>query len=255
MIPVISQDAMRESARSGIACEVRFLRWAFKSCGRSAVVLSIVFGLLISWGLREVAVIRGKVAGVEPGSAQEELCSLETQGVYEYVGNKRCKMCHTQWFRSWQARPHGGATTALRPGISRAYKKRVGLNPDVDYMTNSKCLCCHTVGHGLPGGYRIPDPTDRKAQRLARHREGVGCESCHGPGSAYMAIMSEIDGSSREYKIEELRSKGLVKITASLCMSCHRQAAPCIEPTYKFDVRSLAGKSFHKRFKLEHPRK
>ena len=71
-------------------------------------------------------------------------------------------------------------------------KRKVGLDPQRDYTSEAACLTCHTVGFGQPGGYRIPPPNDKKANRFAATREGVGCEACHGPGGGFTQVMGDI---------------------------------------------------------------
>ena len=71
---------------------------------------------------------------------------------------------------------------------------------------NEKCLACHTTAFNK-GGYKIDDPSASKF-------EGVGCESCHGPGSVY-----------KKTKIMKDRAlalqNGLTDINEKTCTGCH----------------------------------
>lgn len=167
-----------------------------------------------------------------------------------YLGSKRCRMCHLQWHDSWQQRPHARAWEDLKPGRGTEARLRAGLDPQRDYTAEARCLVCHTVGYGRPGGYAIPDPDDGRTVRAAAVREGVGCESCHGPGSGFVEVMRGIKRELREYRDEELHAAGLNRIGPGVCTRCHAEAAPCLEPGYRFDPATLRGDSFHAHFRL-----
>lgn len=80
-----------------------------------------------------------------------------------YVGPEACADCHAEAFAAHAGSRHSHAIDSLRP------EERF-LDPD--------CLACHSTGFGLKTGFAGLD----KTPDLAR----VGCESCHGPGSAHV---------------------------------------------------------------------
>ncbi len=110
---------------------------------------------------------------------------------------------------------------------------------------------CHTTGFGQEGGYFIPDPDDKKAVRKAKKLEGVGCESCHGPGSEYVKLFKEIQDSKRMYKVEELYAAGLQKITKDTCTACHNEESPTIEVGTPFDFETMKDKDLHDRQEMK----
>lgn len=71
----------------------------------------------------------------------------------DWIGSERCRGCHAAAAASWAAGPHAGATAALGSDRRR-----------------QQCLGCHATGEA-PAGRALFD--------------GVGCESCHGPGAGY----------------------------------------------------------------------
>ncbi len=184
-----------------------------------------------------------------PGRQAEEV-------IHEYVGNKKCRMCHSQWHKSWLESAKRESFQVLKPGSRSEQKRKVGLDPQMDYTSEAACLTCHTVGFGQPGGYRIPPPDDKKAQRLAATREGVGCEACHGPGGGFTKVMGDIYLKERPYNQQELRQAGLRSIEPQLCLSCHDAKAPCIaddSPRLKVDTDSFhTGHGFHQHFPLKY---
>jgi hypothetical protein len=150
------------------------------------------------------------------------------QPVYEFVGSKTCRKCHTPQHQSWEESPHAEAWDDLLPGHGAKAKSRSGLDPQADYQADARCLKCHAVGFGQPGGYAVPAADDGRAQRLAASRQGVGCESCHGPGSGFVEVMEEVNETHRRYHPQEVRKLGRMTVTQSVCLSCHNKDAICM---------------------------
>ncbi len=147
---------------------------------------------------------------------------------YKYIGAAKCKMCHNkpdkgEQYNKWKAGPHAKAMATLKGEKSMAYAKEHGI---ADPSKEAKCLACHstaaTVDPALNGGIKVD--------------EGVSCESCHGPGSAYksMTVMKD-----RKKAME----KGLVLPTQEVCVKCHKKEG---NPFYKpFDFATYSAKIAH----------
>jgi hypothetical protein len=143
--------------------------------------------------------------------------SLVYAGDNTYVGTSKCKMCHKgakkgEVFEKWEKSPHAKAFETLK---AKGEEK------------NPKCLECHVTGFNA-GGYKIGDADAAKF-------EGVGCESCHGPGSAYksMSIMKD--------KAKAV-ANGLIMPTEAACTKCHNKNSP----TFKgFDFKEYFKKIDH----------
>lgn len=125
---------------------------------------------------------------------------------FTYVGAVKCKMCHKsekqgQQHPLWEARKHSKAFAAL------STDKAKELSPDTPATDNPKCLKCH--------GPLYEKAADFKA-------EGVNCEVCHGPGSAYkkMSIMKDHAQSVANGMIDYKSPDDIKK----QCMSCHENA-------------------------------
>ena len=114
------------------------------------------------------------------------------EAAYTYVGNKKCKTCHKDLFKAWEATPH--ATTFDKLSDEEKAKP--------------ECAKCHTSG-------TMVDDTVL---------EGVTCEGCHGPGSDYKSakIMSK-----KKYKADKEAQRklaieaGLVLPGEADCVKCH----------------------------------
>ena len=125
--------------------------------------------------------------------------SMVYAGDFTYVGAKKCKMCHKgakkgEVWEKWEKGPHAKALETLKA-------KGEDKNP--------KCLECHV--------------TDVKAAA----EEGVGCEACHGPGSAYksMSVMKD--------KAKAMEN-GLIEPTEAVCKKCHNEKSPTFKG-FKYD--------------------
>ncbi|MFQ5494515.1 MAG: cytochrome c family protein [Phycisphaerae bacterium] len=159
-----------------------------------------------------------------------DLSARAGRTTHQFVGTKRCRMCHVRQYRDWLDSAKGGSWTALQPGIAPDVKRRAGLSVDADYTTDARCLRCHAVGFGRPGGYAIPDPDDDRSIRRAAALQGVGCEACHGPGSGFVKVMRDIYLSERTYHPDELHAAGRRIVRSDVCRECHNEAALCMIP-------------------------
>ncbi|MCX6600932.1 MAG: multiheme c-type cytochrome, partial [bacterium] len=131
-----------------------------------------------------------------------------------YVGSKACKICHSgdkkgRMWDIWQESKHAKSLAAL--------DSAKGENKD------PKCLKCHTTGHGA-GGYGAEG---MEALAVAEGLGAVGCEACHGPGSAYKSLQVM---KNRESAI----AAGLVIPKEATCTGCHNEQSPTFKG-FKFD--------------------
>ena len=77
-----------------------------------------------------------------------------------YIGNRKCRLCHFDYFIEWEKDPHANAFARLG---------RMKNNP--------YCLKCHTTGYREPQGF--------VSEKITPRLRGVQCEACHGPGSRH----------------------------------------------------------------------
>jgi hypothetical protein len=154
----------------------------------------------------------------------------------EYVGSRKCKMCHIKQYNTWKTSKMALAFESLKPGVSADAKQARGLNPDKDYTSNEECLPCHTTGFGKPGGYLNIEETPDLA--------GVGCEACHGPGKEYLKtdLMSL---KNKDHSLESVRAAGLIyPVDRETCESqCHNEESPFVsaDQEFDFDKRKMQG--------------
>jgi hypothetical protein len=128
---------------------------------------------------------------------------------FTYVGVGKCKICHKtekqgRQFPLWEENNHSKSFAALSSpeAAPKAHEMGVG-NPS----ESPECLKCHA-------------PLHEKAPEFKE--EGVTCEVCHGPGSAYkkLSVMK-----SREKSIANgLIVKDTPEEKKEWCLTCHENA-------------------------------
>ncbi len=146
----------------------------------------------------------------------------------DYVGSKKCKMCHMKQFKSWETTKMAKVFELLEPGVRAEAKTAAGLDPNKDYTGDATCLPCHTVD----GTAEMPN---------------VQCEACHGPGSEYMKVMM----TNRDYKRDELIAKGLIVPDEATCRKCHNEKSPFYKE-FNYEQRKADGTHEHFPLKKAH---
>lgn len=141
-------------------------------------------------------------------------------GKHAYVGSKQCMPCHMApakgaQFKKWQDGPHSKAYETLASDYSKEVAKEAGVSGDPQEA--AECLTCHVTGYEAP--------KELKTMKYTME-EGVGCESCHGPGGDYwkMNIMKGID----EGKLDGAEY-GLIEPDEENCTQCHNEKSPTFD--------------------------
>ena len=162
---------------------------------------------------------------------------------FKYIGVKKCRTCHKKelmgnQYGVWEEARHSKAFETLlgKEAIELAKQKGIAGLPS----EAGECLKCHSTAYGLG-----PEDYHKKPLLLA---DGVQCETCHGPGSAYRKkkIMSDHDKSV---------ANGLIVPNAETCLKCHNDESPTWDPAkYTLTDGTSAGFDFDQAFeKINHP--
>ena len=85
-----------------------------------------------------------------------------------YVGNDDCAACHNKIFKHWKETGHASAYETL-------------VRSEHEY--DPECVECHVIGLNYFTGFETIESTPEL--------KGVGCESCHGPGSDHKETLSK----------------------------------------------------------------
>jgi hypothetical protein len=153
----------------------------------------------------------------------------EKEATHQYIGVKKCSMCHKSeakgnQFGKWSESAHAKAFEVLASEKALAVAKEKGLAKPP--QESPECLKCHVTGAGKPA--------EAFAATFVKE-DGVGCESCHGPGSDYMSMKVMKDPAAA-------KAAGLWMPDAKTCTGCHNEESP----TFKgFDYEKYLAKVAH----------
>ncbi|MCD4682887.1 MAG: cytochrome c family protein [Bacteroidales bacterium] len=145
---------------------------------------------------------------------------------FEYIGAAKCKMCHNktatgQQYKVWMAGPHANAMKSLSSEEALAIAKEKGI---ADPTTDPGCIKCHSTAGSIDESLNIG----------VKITEGVSCETCHGPGSAYKTNTVMKDQA-------KALAKGLIVPDQKLCEACHNEESPTYKPfNYEEAVKIIA---------------
>jgi len=136
----------------------------------------------------------------------------------KYVGVKMCSMCHKtekqgKQFDIWKGSKHAGAYAALATEAANKIAKDKGLKAAA--VEAKECLECHTLAATVDAKL-FDQGFDLK--------EGVQCETCHGPGSAYKTITIMKDKAKAQ--AAGLRFYTDDAAIEGLCKTCHNETSP-----------------------------
>lgn len=141
--------------------------------------------------------------------------ATETQR--KYVGTKKCRMCHRkteqgeQWV-IWSKSKHAKAWETLATPKAKEFAAKAGV---ADPQTDPKCIKCHVTAYNV----------DPKYLGSRYHKEdGVGCESCHGPGGDYAkkSVMKKLISG----QIEPASVGMIFPPDKKVCIECHNAESP-----------------------------
>ena len=144
-------------------------------------------------------------------------------GEFKYVGAKKCKTCHKKelignQYAKWQESGHSKAFDTLKSDKALEIAKEKGIAGAPH--ESDDCLKCHATAFGL-----TPEQIAKKPLKLT---DGIQCETCHGPGSAYKKkkVMSDHDKSV---------AAGMLEPDEKTCTGCHNDESPTWDAAKGFD--------------------
>ncbi len=165
------------------------------------------------WTVRFERGVDGDVSGIVVDFLRRQVRGPRHAPKSLYVGSHVCAQCHMDQehgapYLAWLRSRHAAAYWRLATDWAAFLAKRRPVYRHIDAPLDSEaCLLCHVSG--------AQDPEAFFADTF-RREEGVGCESCHGPGSAYIdpAVMADL---------ESFLAHGGIVPDENTCKSCHRR--------------------------------
>jgi YVTN family beta-propeller protein len=199
-------EVMRDTARARQAGllrpEERDCLVCHKEKGSHTAVLSVK-QFKFADALRQIA-HPGRGGPVRPAARG----AVDTLPGPKYVGALACGACHgaqsgSRAYGTWRMSRHAAAYATLGTPRAREIAREMGVpgNP----QAADRCLACHTTGGAEPPG-RFLESFDAA--------QGIQCESCHGPGSEYMAQAVMLDPVASA-------DAGLRTVDRTTCTRCH----------------------------------
>jgi YVTN family beta-propeller protein len=127
------------------------------------------------------------------------------------MGSAACSSCHGGpekgfQFSRWRLTKHAMAYAALTTPAAHALSTKAGIEGDP--QTSAACLKCHATAYHQPTGGTLDGYSVL---------EGVGCESCHGPGESHAAAAAE------KQELPALKA-ALRTASKATCLACHEKA-------------------------------
>ncbi len=143
----------------------------------------------------------------------------------KYVGASKCTTCHKKelignQYGAWQESVHSKAFELLKGEKAKQVAAEKGISGAPH--ESGECLQCHATAQGL-------DPSQVAAKPLEL-KDGVQCESCHGPGSDYKKkkVMADHDASVAAGMWEPGKKE-------AICTACHNEKSPTWDAAKGFD--------------------
>lgn len=129
----------------------------------------------------------------------------------DYVGSQRCADCHSSAWAVYEKTPHAHATETLIHPPERS---------DVPRVHDPECISCHVTG--WEPQKMVPLKSGFVGMEKTPHLAGVGCENCHGPGSAHVLAEEGQTGLSEEDR-NSLRIAMRLPLAKAeqKCLECH----------------------------------
>lgn len=139
---------------------------------------------------------------------------------YEFIGSERCADCHDEAYDIWKDSLHSHAYDSLTVEWARHHHDPgMAARVRVDRVHDPECINCHTTGWDAQEVLRFE--TGFNGIETTPHLVGVGCESCHGPGSRHVEL-EEAGADDGLLSAERLKLHLSVETAVGqTCSKCH----------------------------------
>lgn len=140
---------------------------------------------------------------------------IQAQNGNTYVGVETCAMCHKtekqgSQLSIWQNSAHSKAFETLKTEKANQIATEKGFKTPA--VETPECLKCHVTGYNLDASM---------LGKKFKVEDGVQCETCHGPGSAYkdMKVMKDKDLAVKNGLVMHDKLE-------NFCIGCHNAESP-----------------------------
>lgn len=176
MRPKPKRSGLRYAEGEGESLNTKTMRWYQRAPHRSTRRKSVNPCLTLVFAV--LAGLGAAALGAPQQRSEVPRGVPRTDARFAVLGSESCRACHRSLYEAWEPSPHALSTAELT----------------FDQAFDPKCAACH-----------VPD--------ASAFEDGVGCEACHGPGSAY----AELD-----IMIDPLKSRAAgLQDAGETCAYCH----------------------------------
>lgn len=161
--------------------------------------LVIIFALALSVAAQSTGPSASKYIG--PGSCSASGChgSVKPLAITHVLQDE---------YSTWVVQdPHAKAYRSLQNSVSRRMAQILKIQ---DPESSPKCLACHAL--------YVPASAKGRDFDLS---EGVSCESCHGPASAWLGPHTMAGGSMQKFVAMGMYDLSNLTLRSEKCLSCH----------------------------------
>ncbi|OPZ87375.1 MAG: Cytochrome c-554 precursor [bacterium ADurb.Bin429] len=142
------------------------LRKATFSVAKGVLLYAVALGIVAVAAISLVGCGGGGgTTALVPGGTAASAAWTQTGATY--VGRAKCANCHATIDAQYQTSEKGNGV-----GVGHAAHHE------------DRCIECHSTGFNEPSGFNLTEPGKD-------HLRGIGCESCHGPGSNHIATKGD----------------------------------------------------------------
>ncbi len=162
-----------------------------------------------------LAAVIGPNAGVSQPS--------DTEALAKFLGARSCGStgCHggadsgKDQYLTWRRRdPHSTSYAKLTGGFGRLMADTLDIdNP----ATDRRCASCHAPFATVPPAHLA---------KGVKAKEGISCESCHGPAQSWYLGHTRIDWTRKDRRDAGMRGLSDLYERANACVACHQNLEP-----------------------------
>ena len=159
--------------------------------------------------------------------------NTNAQDKFQYVGAKKCGICHKsakqgEQLKIWEGSAHAKAYETLKSAEADKIAKEKGFGKAVEAK---ECLQCHVTGYGKDA---------KMFEKSFSMEDGIQCEACHGPGSEYKSMKTMKDHAKAVAAgMTDFKDEAAIE---ALCKTCHNDKSPTHK---KFVLKEMWAKIAH----------
>lgn len=155
----------------------------------------------------------------------------------KYIGASKCKSCHSSaevgdQYGHWKGTLHARAFEVLATEEAKKLGAEKGI---ADPQKDDACVKCHVTA------FQVPADQIKKGFEI---KDGVQCETCHGPGEAHLKarFAAAASGEAPAGPVQIPAGEIIASPDEKVCLTCHNAESPSYKP---FCFHEFSAKNRH----------